>query len=292
MAQTFSGAVTFGNANQYSFDYEIVCDTPPTSATLIVTYTTPLPPGLVPQLHLGGGVFVAMSGSGPFTYNFTGLVNCNFSFSFWMAFAGGGLYQSPEPLTPNNTPLPIHLLSFDVVPYNSNSADLTWTSSTEINSDRYEIERSIDGIHWDFVDKVSAAGNSVSSIHYNYLDADLPVELSTLFYYRLKMIDLDGTFEYSDIKTVNFDAFLDDIISIYPNPTQDELIIDLTKIETVSGNIDLGIYSVAGKTMLYKQLNNDAVEVLNVFDLPSASYQIVLFRDGRRIHQRSLLKLD
>ncbi|NND78048.1 MAG: T9SS type A sorting domain-containing protein [Flavobacteriales bacterium] len=294
VAQTYSGIVTFGNSSQYSFDFVVECDDPPTSATLTVTFSTPLPPALVPQLHLGGGVFVGMSGSGPFTYNFTGLVDCNFYFFFWMAYSAGGLYQSPSPLTTGNTTLPIFLSSFNVKPYDANSTELDWTSHTEINSDLYRIERSVDGLNWIFVDDVSAAGNSSSPISYSYLDKDISngTEQGSLFYYRLKMIDLDGSYEYSDVLSVNFDTYMGQIITVYPNPFQDELLVDLSAINTQRGEIELEIYDVSGKMVHYGRVNNATFEILDLSDIPSGVYIIALLRNGKRIDQSRLVKAN
>ena len=294
LAQTYTGSVTFGNANQYSFDFTIECDALGTSADLTVTFTTSLPPGLVPQLHLGGGVFVSMSGGNPYTYTLSGLTLCDFNFWFYMAYAAGGLYQSPEPLNPGNTALPIFLSSFNVTAHSASASALRWTSATEINSDHFRIERSSDGLTWEYLGELPAAGNSSSSISYFFLDDNYPElrDAISVLYYRLKMVDLDGTFEYSEIRALNIKGDSDDEINIYPNPVYDELFIDLTRIDNNDGAIELGLYSPDGKLLRFEQLEGGMFQVLNIEELPVSNYQLVFFRKGEIIHQNRLIKTD
>ncbi len=95
---------------------------------------------------------------------------------------------------------------------------LTWITSTELNSDYFEIERSTDAKSWINLGIVQAAGNSNAKNNYNFVDS---IPESGLNYYRLKMVDLDGTFAYSRIKSVNFPEF--SWAKLYPNPVNDVL---------------------------------------------------------------------
>jgi hypothetical protein len=99
-------------------------------------------------------------------------------------------------------PLPIELLSF-TGEYNVNNGfdELKWLTASESNNDRFEIYSSIDGEYWDFVGQVDGAGNSTEIISYYYNNKTS----STLVYYRLKQIDYNGDFEYSDIIPIRKD---------------------------------------------------------------------------------------
>lgn len=89
--------------------------------------------------------------------------------------------------------LPVDLLSFKVKPEACN-ANIEWVSASEESFDYYQIERSIDGINFETVTRVYGEGGSTYR-SYKYLD----YESEGNSYYRLKMVDLDGTFEYTDV---------------------------------------------------------------------------------------------
>lgn len=116
-----------------------------------------------------------------------------------------------------SAPLPVTLISFEAVKEGLTSL-LTWTTSMEMNSDRFEIERSRDAKTWNKLEDVAAAINSNVKMRYDFTD-ETPE--SGTNYYRLKMIDLDGTFAYSRIRSVNFPEFA--WAKLFPNPVSDVL---------------------------------------------------------------------
>lgn len=121
-----------------------------------------------------------------------------------------------------SVPLPVTLIAFDAVKEALTSL-LTWTTSTELNSDHFEIERSTDAKNWINLGKVDAVGNSNATNNYSFVDS---IPESGMNYYRLKMIDMDGTFAYSRIKSVNFPEFA--WAKLYPNPVTDVLQIAIS----------------------------------------------------------------
>ncbi|HMU05475.1 MAG TPA: hypothetical protein PJ990_17700, partial [Saprospiraceae bacterium] len=135
--------------------------------------------------------------------------------------------------------LPITLKSFDAKKHSASSAKLDWTTSKEVNSDYFGIERSIDGSTWDEIARVKAAGDSNVDIAYDYIDDRLPLSRTNgqVFYYRLRMTDLDGAFKYSDVRGVNFDKQALGPISIYPNPTTEIVNIDLSEVAMENGDV-------------------------------------------------------
>lgn len=91
--------------------------------------------------------------------------------------------------------LPIELLYFDCYSID-NRIELRWSTSTETNSDRFEIEHSLTGVSWITIGTITAQGNSIQPYNYIYSD-NIPQQGTN--YYRLKMIDLDGSYTYSGI---------------------------------------------------------------------------------------------
>jgi hypothetical protein len=159
--------------------------------------------------------------------------------------------------TPALTALPLNLLSFAAVK-NKLVVDVNWATSNEINTNKFEIEYSIDGIVFIKVGEVVAAGNSSSVKDYSF--THLKPNTNGYNYYRLKMIDNDGSFKYTRIATV----FIKDDIKqtiIAPNPVVDVLNIvepSTTFITTVE------VYDSKGALMISKIVNAET----QVYSLP------------------------
>ena len=98
-------------------------------------------------------------------------------------------------------PLPVILTSFTARQEES-TVHLTWSTASEINSDYFQIERSPDGTDFKTLSRQTAAGDSQQELTYRYADEGAANRFSGTLYYRLKMVDFDGSFEYSDITAV------------------------------------------------------------------------------------------
>jgi hypothetical protein len=110
-------------------------------------------------------------------------------------------------------------------------AILAWSTAQEENSDYFEVQHSIDAKHWTALGRVTAEGESSVHKGYGYEHADLNGGLN---YYRLKMVDKDGTFAMSLIRTLRLDNSKH--VSLYPNPASDRFVlreIDLSKVKSV-----------------------------------------------------------
>lgn len=145
---------------------------------------------------------------------------------------------------------------------------LNWETLSEENTSHFEIERSSDGVQFNYLDRVNAAGNSSDKKQYSYLDNN---PLSGTNYYQLKMYDLDGTITYSRVVAIRNTSLLS--LQVFPNPVGEVLQVQapaLTK-ETAS----LLITDASGKTVRRQpvQLNegNNAIS-LPVADLPKGIY--------------------
>ena len=146
------------------------------------------------------------SGFDPFSSN-VGLVTINFS-------AVGSL--------------PVTLVSFTAALNSSNEVDIKWTTSWEKNVSHFAIERSTDGENYSQIGLVFAAGNSSDLMNYSFTDKKLDANNKT-FYYRLRSVDLDASFELSAIRTVTVGSQnrAGVAISTYPNPVNSQLKITL-----------------------------------------------------------------
>lgn len=140
------------------------------------------------------------------------------------------------------SPLPIELVKFNCLILPDKNIALKWITATEMNSHYFDIERSSDGLDFNKIGNVQAAGNSYTTTHYLFNDTN---PLSKISYYRLKAVDVDGSYKYSDICSVSLDD-LGNGISIYPNPTNSSITIDFTNIDAISSQ-DYEITDITGK---------------------------------------------
>ncbi|MEQ9468144.1 MAG: T9SS type A sorting domain-containing protein [Ekhidna sp.] len=152
----------------------------------------------------------------------------------------GEFANVPDYLYNNASPLPVELISFKVT-LNGNQADLVWVTAQEINNDHFEVEHSRDGISFEHVGFVSGHGTTNELSEYSFTHSRLH---SGFNYYRLKQVDFDGQFEYSEIRRISLGAFEDVSVSIYPNPASEVANVRIndgtaTRIElvTISGTV-------------------------------------------------------
>lgn len=148
-------------------------------------------------------------------------------------------------------PLPVTLIGFDAVKSELTSL-LTWTTSMELNSERFEIERSTDARTWTKLGEILAAVMSNVRNSYRFIDESPE---SGLNYYRLKMIDRDGTFAYSSIKSVYFPEFA--WAKLFPNPVSDVLnvVVSNKRVRKIR------LIDSYGRVMYAGQINSPAIKI-------------------------------
>ena len=157
---------------------------------------------------------------------------------------------------------------------------LDWKTATEINSSHFEIERSINGYQFEKIGNVKAAGNSNNISSYNFIDR-LPVK--GMNYYRLKQVDLDGKFSYSETKRVEIKTDLP-LFALYNNPSNGSGII----VKTCITPSFLGVFDITGKKLKEITINNHTQQI-DLSALPSGTYTAVLYKDATVIAVEKLV---
>lgn len=150
------------------------------------------------------------------------------------------------------TPLPVNSLEFNASRFYS-SARLKWSTTAEINTERYEIERSTNGIRFITIGSVAAEANSSRKYDYLFNDAEAFNSGADELFYRLKIIDRDGKFSYSRVIALTADHS-SDLFYTYPNPVKDELNVIIPK--DYRKNVVIEIADESGKVVYNRILNN------------------------------------
>lgn len=169
--------------------------------------------------------------------------------------------------------LPVTLLNFSVSK-SGNNAELNWSTSTEQNTFRFELESSKDGILFNKIGEVKAAGNSSSPVNYSFKDVR---SLKGINYFRLKQVDVDGKFILSAIKKLNYD----DVairLNIYPNPATAQIKVDLNS--TNSGALRITIYNIEGKKVQEEFASSSSNININISTLVRGIYTLEVNQSG------------
>ena len=117
----------------------------------------------------------------------------------------------------SNMPLPVELSAFTAKFKDNSKVDLNWVTKTEVSNYGFYVERRINEGDWNSITFIEGHGNSNSPKEYSYSDKDLFAGGSN-FQYRLKQVDTDGQFEYSDVVEVEIMPTQFELSQNYPNP--------------------------------------------------------------------------
>jgi hypothetical protein len=212
--------------------------------------------------------------------------------------AGSGYYDqtwtgltsfSPFAVQDDNEPLPVTLLDFTAIRLDPETARLDWTTANETRNRGFAIERRLD-YETDFkeVGWVDGAGTTNTQSSYDYHD---PNNWTGLSHYRLRQVDMDGAFTYSEVRTINgLDG--QPSITVWPNPVRDnmELQFDHFGEETV----EVQIWSADGKQVFAQSLEVNGSErftITQTSDLAAGVYHVQVFTPGRTPFTQKFLKL-
>jgi hypothetical protein len=187
-----------------------------------------------------------------------------------MLYVFGPVNIMPSGVVAGNS-LPVVLSEFSV-DLRNNQTELSWITDQESNSSHFEIERSADGTNWTKITSIAAKGNSSVQSKYAFTDRS-PV--SGINYYRLKMVDMDNSFDYSEVKSVR--AAFTANMKVYPNPASNFVHVSLTANASV-----VRLLNTAGQVLQDRKLVGDAATTsFDISSYTAGTYMIqVLGTDG------------
>jgi|GEM_PF-5588714 len=174
--------------------------------------------------------------------------------------------------------LPVTLLDFTASRTGS-KVTLNWQTANEINTAHFDVQRSKDGASFTTIGETNAIGSGANTYHYT--DA-LPLA-APVVYYRLQMMDKDGSFTYSQVASVVFNPSPLSF-SITPNPAKDVVYVNS------SNETAIRIMDNTGKLLISQPVNNTGRTGINIASLPKGVY-IVQVRDNQNnIQTEKLVK--
>lgn len=255
---TVINGVTVTATGTVTLTFEAPVDPNNIPAIGLVQETTTNPPVILTGISFGRGT---LNNNGTVTYcYYTGPNNNNNlqgrsrTFRFIVFFNGGVPCGS-------NIPLPISLSLFSATRYNSSVA-IKWITATETNNSGFEIQRLVGNGNWQTLITIpsqAAGGNSSSDLTYTYTDLN---NTKGVTQYRLKQIDLDTKYKFSEIRAVRGEGQLGKAI-VYPNPSSTGKVNIV--LEEISSPRQLTLVDMSGRILQqWKVFTNNNIQVENL----------------------------
>ncbi|MBS1594264.1 MAG: T9SS type A sorting domain-containing protein [Bacteroidetes bacterium] len=168
----------------------------------------------------------------------------------------------------NNTPLPVTLLYLTADAIDNKYIDLDWATASEINNKGFAVERSTNGTDFTQIGWVDGHGNSNTQLSYSY--SDRTVQPGTVYYYRLKQVDFDGQYVYSEIVSASLIGekgfSFEDMI---PNPAVNS--VQLGILTTAGQKANVTITDMLGRVVLNQPWQLAEGYNISTFDISGLS---------------------
>jgi endonuclease I len=242
---------------------------------------------LAPQI--GTGNYVVYNGSGS-SVTLTNL-NPNTTYHYAIIEYNGWYtttnYQSSGFLTSSATSLPVSFKSFAVEAIGEQNILLKWETANELNNASFTIQRSTDAITWVDLGKVKGAGTSYQLKRYQWMD-DISQQTSSMFIYRLKQTDFDGTFTYSEMRSIQREGNQNPItIKVLANPFTENLQLN---IKGMSEQGSYSLFSLTGSlyenNFIQPSPNQSNTVIIDTRLYPPGLYILQLQLEGKQYNYR------
>ncbi|MES2429445.1 MAG: T9SS type A sorting domain-containing protein [Bacteroidota bacterium] len=191
---------------------------------------------------------------------------------------------------PKESIVPLRLGNFSAT-LNNNIALLNWNTISEENLKYFEIERSYSGNDFKVIVQQKAIGNSSSNNNYNLSDN---VDFSNQYaYYRIKAVDITGSFIYSQIVKLDLKNYLIAEIITYPNPFSTQLKVEISCKQ--SADINVQLFNSSGQYIFNKVISvikgKNMLDLTNeIKNLSKGTYLLKIITENRSIFEKKILK--
>jgi hypothetical protein len=179
--------------------------------------------------------------------------------------------------------LPTHFLNFNALE-NNDIINLKWVVENETSVDRYEIERSVDGVNYFKLSEIKNAGNSTGSYTYSLAD-DVSTISSDQLFYRIKQYDKSGAYYFSNTVAIRRNNKTASIM-VYPNPANEFLFVNIPS--SIKDKGILNVTNSSGAKVISREVQllngNNSFTVNGVKQLPHGIYQLsIKLESGKTI---------
>lgn len=185
-------------------------------------------------------------------------------------------------LVSNDVPLPVELISFLGELNDKDQVQLSWVTISEENNDHFVVEKSYDGIDFQPVVFIKGMGTTSEMTSYAALDDEVANGQS---YYRLKQVDFDGQYSYSQV--ILIEKLADEVLLAYPNPFSDQLFVTTNQNSLVP--IQIRVFNALGELSQEHQMESNQA-TLNTATLPQGMYIVIISTEDRAVYKE--LKLS
>jgi len=193
-------------------------------------------------------------------------------------------------ITDTTGTVPVELLSFSASAV-ANAVTLVWSTASELNNHGFEIERSLENNNWSTIGFREGKGTTSELQQYSYSDILLDIT-STKLYYRLKQVNYDGSFEYSDIVEIEIAPSEFSLSQNYPNPFNPITVISYQL--AVNSSVTLKVFDVLGNevaTLVNEEKPAGEYEIeFDASEIGSGVYFYIL-RAGEFVQSKKMLLL-
>jgi Secretion system C-terminal sorting domain/Fibronectin type III domain len=180
-------------------------------------------------------------------------------------------YSATQTFTTSTIVLPINVIDMMARRQGANVL-VSWSTQSEQNSAWFDVERSIDGINFTRVGQVQAAGYSANLRNYRFTDVNVA---KSMLFYRLKMIDADGSYKLSTVRVVaktgdNMQEFL-----LYPNPAIGY--VNITLPEAAAKDLQVRVTNQMGQIVKTSRVSTGIQLIkLDISELPKGIYAVAI----------------
>ncbi|MBS1685052.1 MAG: T9SS type A sorting domain-containing protein [Bacteroidetes bacterium] len=203
---------------------------------------------------------------------FVGYTSTSASFDYKTVDAAGKSDPAPSAYRINwSVSLPVKLISFDATKNNDHQVLLQWSTAAEINNDHFEVERSADAQQWIKIAEVKGAGNTNEMQQYALADHEPQTGTN---YYRLKQVDYDGQYDYSEIQAVEITAAAAATMTIYPNPVSAGKGLNIVLAGGADAIRYVRITDQRGSVVYGSEVSDEQSHRIQGLDLPAGIYTV------------------
>ncbi|OJV54235.1 MAG: hypothetical protein BGO31_12860 [Bacteroidetes bacterium 43-16] len=212
----------------------------------------------------------------------TGGYNSLFKACWQGTYAGPGGTQgnfSVIRLSSGSISLPVALTNFNCSSFGYH-ARIDWETASEKNMKSYIIETSFDGIQFEAIHTLPVKTESITAKKYSYTDYNIFLRTETVFY-RLKMVEADGSFKHSNVNKLNFGKARSGNLVVYPNPVTS--IANISYTVSFDADVSFRIYDITGKEVysdILKSVKGNNSILTDLGHLEKGYYILKLTGDG------------